>query len=64
MGNPGGGNSRTTHHALFMQAGDVVLLGTDGLFDNLWDDQLTAQVAAFMGGMRNEVGAGEGGGGT
>lgn len=29
------------------QAGDVALLGTDGLFDNLFDDQIAALVAAM-----------------
>jgi len=41
--------------------GDVVLLGTDGLFDNLFDDQLVALVQSFLGGMRSEVrGGGQG----
>lgn len=35
-----------------------MLLGTDGLYDNLFDDQLVAQVQSFLGGMRNEVSEG------
>ncbi|GAX77229.1 hypothetical protein CEUSTIGMA_g4675.t1 [Chlamydomonas eustigma] len=34
--------------------GDVVIAGSDGLFDNLWDEQVSAQVNAFVAGMRSE----------
>ena len=33
-------------YELDVEPGDVVVLGTDGLFDNMWDDQLAAIVHA------------------
>lgn len=33
-------------YELGVRPGDILVMGTDGLFDNLWDDQLKAIVAA------------------
>lgn len=37
--------SEAQHHLVPLKAGDVVVLGTDGLFNNMWDDQLLKLVA-------------------
>ncbi len=31
-----------------LQPGDIVVLGSDGLFDNVWDEQLKDVVAAGL----------------
>ncbi|GIL76563.1 hypothetical protein Vretifemale_6067, partial [Volvox reticuliferus] len=33
-------------YQISMRAGDVVILATDGLFDNMWDEELVSMVAA------------------
>ena len=32
-----------------LQEGDVIVMGSDGLFDNVWDDDLTRIVNSFVG---------------
>lgn len=42
---PGSSHPMEAHqYELEVQPGDVVVMGSDGLFDNLWKDDITAMV--------------------
>ena len=36
-------------YELELQPGDVIILATDGVLDNLWDDQMARLVHQFLG---------------
>lgn len=46
-------------YSLRVQAGDVILLGSDGLFDNLWEEDIAARVGARMQALSADRSTGE-----
>jgi hypothetical protein len=45
---PGSVPADVRRYSLWVQPGDVILLGSDGLFDNLWEEDIAARVGARM----------------
>lgn len=39
-------------YELYMIPGDILVVGTDGLFDNMWDEELCNAVEKFANGRR------------